>query len=281
MGNNLEVKKYERFHYTSINGLLGILENNTLRMCSYRTMNDPGELKWFVGTILESINRDKGSTETEFLNTVRSVLENEPTNAYMACFSSDKDLLSQWRAYADDGQGVAIGFNLSQSTFTNNRPYTEPTTNTDQSTGYFDVEYEVETPQDICKDFVELFKDFSKHVEEAPYTLIPWARLFAFNLMQRSVSLKHSAYKEEKECRLLSLAPMGLDKESFGSISNVKFKASSDKLTSYLDYKFPKNIITEIVLGPRSNIDQSELTLFLHKYGYENIIITQSSTPYS
>lgn len=29
---------------------------------------------------------------------------------YAACFSEEKDLLSQWRGYANNGAGVAIGF---------------------------------------------------------------------------------------------------------------------------------------------------------------------------
>ena len=28
------------------------------------------------------------------------------------CVSKDKDVLSQWRSYANDGQGVAIGFDV-------------------------------------------------------------------------------------------------------------------------------------------------------------------------
>lgn len=31
---------------------------------------------------------------------------------YAACFSGESDLLSQWCEYADNGKGVAIGFNL-------------------------------------------------------------------------------------------------------------------------------------------------------------------------
>lgn len=33
---------------------------------------------------------------------------------YICCFSGDGDLLSQWRAYADDGQGISVGFKKSQ-----------------------------------------------------------------------------------------------------------------------------------------------------------------------
>ena len=29
---------------------------------------------------------------------------------FVSCFSADGDVLSQWRAYADDGHGFAIGF---------------------------------------------------------------------------------------------------------------------------------------------------------------------------
>ena len=32
-------------------------------------------------------------------------------HTYFCCFSESSDLLSQWRAYGNDGQGVAIGFN--------------------------------------------------------------------------------------------------------------------------------------------------------------------------
>ena len=31
---------------------------------------------------------------------------------YVTCFSYQDDLLSQWRGYADDGRGAAIGFDL-------------------------------------------------------------------------------------------------------------------------------------------------------------------------
>ena len=33
---------------------------------------------------------------------------------YICCFSGDGDLLSQWRAYADDGRGISVGFKKSQ-----------------------------------------------------------------------------------------------------------------------------------------------------------------------
>ena len=32
-------------------------------------------------------------------------------SSYITCFSRNGDLLSQWRAYGDDGRGVSIGFN--------------------------------------------------------------------------------------------------------------------------------------------------------------------------
>ena len=32
--------------------------------------------------------------------------------AYIACFSESDDYLAQWRGYADNGRGVAIGFDV-------------------------------------------------------------------------------------------------------------------------------------------------------------------------
>lgn len=35
-------------------------------------------------------------------------------SVYISCFSKESDILSQWRAYADNGKGVSIGFDLEK-----------------------------------------------------------------------------------------------------------------------------------------------------------------------
>lgn len=38
----------------------------------------------------------------------------EDEHPYIACFSKEGDVLSQWRSYADDSRGVSIGFDLNK-----------------------------------------------------------------------------------------------------------------------------------------------------------------------
>lgn len=47
---------------------------------------------------------------------VNTILKREilDISRYICCFSENGDILSQWRAYADDGKGLAIGFNVKK-----------------------------------------------------------------------------------------------------------------------------------------------------------------------
>ncbi len=284
-GKNLdqtsEVDVYERFHYTDIHGLIGILESGTLRLCSYRTMNDSMELKWSIEHKLKALQSNSNTAfQHEFLNKIRDCLEVFPLHAYMTCFSSEKDLLSQWRAYGDDGKGVAIGFNLAETVFENKWPTYEPNVS-DLYAGYFDVRYDNEEHFGIPMDaYVSIFNDYSGIVEKEPLRMESVANAMAHTLVHNSVAYKHPAFKEEKECRILNLTYQANNHAFVGTTSDIKFKASGSKLTSYFEYKFQKGIVTEIVLGPKSEIDINELGLFLQKYGYEDIVITNSSASY-
>lgn len=47
---------------------------------------------------------------------INGILKNKEfdINRYICCFSKEGDILSQWRAYANDGRGISIGFNLKK-----------------------------------------------------------------------------------------------------------------------------------------------------------------------
>ncbi len=48
---------------------------------------------------------------SHILNDVKCILPKQPI--HIACFSAEQDYLGQWRAYGDDGKGVAIGFDIN------------------------------------------------------------------------------------------------------------------------------------------------------------------------
>lgn len=272
---------FERFHYTDIYGLLGILGSSTLRMCSYRTMNDSMELKWSIRKKLNAIQKEVNDPILyDFLAEIENSLKSVPLHAYMTCFSSEKDLLSQWRAYGDDGKGVAIGFNLEATHFDHRPPRIDPS-ETDMLAGYFDVLYDSESLQVGINAYIELFNEYIGILKQTPSMKKKFADQIATYLLQDSVAHKNPAFKEEKECRIINITYQNYNGDFIGTTSGIEFKASGKKLTSYFEYKFPKNIVTEIVLGPKAEIDEKELYLFLEKNGYgDHIMITHSSASY-
>lgn len=77
-------------------------------------MNDKKEYKFGVEQVIkviEKLKTEKFSDEilNNFEDNIDTFYESE---RYVTCFSKEGDLLSQWRAYANQGKGIAIGFDL-------------------------------------------------------------------------------------------------------------------------------------------------------------------------
>ena len=115
------------YHYCSLESLNSILNHRSLRLTNILKSNDSMEISWIcryydgefenayknASDLLKekiSLERFKGYMRLftdEFFNE-----NNADFRYYVTCFSYQDDLLSQWRGYADDGRGAAIGFDL-------------------------------------------------------------------------------------------------------------------------------------------------------------------------
>lgn len=103
------------YHYTSLEGLAGILRLHRLRATDVAYMNDSLELQLassLIAASLDDAGRSASAIQRELLR--RSRLDAKPTDLsrsfYVTCFCDDGDLLSQWRAYGANGGGYALGF---------------------------------------------------------------------------------------------------------------------------------------------------------------------------
>lgn len=131
-------------------------------------------------------------------------------------------------------------------------------------------------------------------------------------IIYNAVLYKNPGFNEEKEWRLvfdpfrrirrISKLNDYLDrmcetfvrrKQEGGFIQNaLSFKPIGETIISYidLDFKQVKNeLIKEIIIGPKANIDDNDLRLFLYSNGYEvsscglslpNVVIRKSSSTY-
>lgn len=99
------------YHYCTTSTLLNIVENKSVWLSSLSSSNDTQEGRW-LSTILGDVARKHGISERQSLE-LHSMFrfQEDQMDALGLCLSSRGDMLSQWRGYANDAAGVAIGFN--------------------------------------------------------------------------------------------------------------------------------------------------------------------------
>ncbi len=98
------------YHYCSTPVGLAILQTRTFRLSALSAANDSLEGR-VLGRVFTRM-LDETNLPTEVVDVVSVIVEGyaDSTEGFALCLSERGDLLSQWRAYAQDGSGVALGF---------------------------------------------------------------------------------------------------------------------------------------------------------------------------
>ena len=107
------------YHYCSVETFYHIISNHTLRLSDIEKSNDFMEKKWATRQCLSYIEQNIRSPyypcsvnperAAALLEEMKLQFAEYNTMILAACFSSRRDLLSQWRGYGDNGYGVCIG----------------------------------------------------------------------------------------------------------------------------------------------------------------------------
>lgn len=109
------------YHYTSAEGLLGILRSGTVHAADCRSLSDPseGEYVWelFDDVLRARLRKPYNENETRFLSHLTELHSyGQPTRQavrdtrlFVSSFSTKPDDIGQWRMYAADGMGFSIG----------------------------------------------------------------------------------------------------------------------------------------------------------------------------
>lgn len=120
------------YHYCSVETFMSIIENRSIRLSDLNKTNDYMEKKWANNLITEVLKEqlkkfgialdleknymynEKSENHLQYYkNTLKDELYDQNL-ILISCFSNQEDKLSQWRAYGQDGTGVAIGFNYNK-----------------------------------------------------------------------------------------------------------------------------------------------------------------------
>lgn len=314
---------YIVYHYCSLESFLSIMNNSTIRLTNISKSNDRAEIQYcfdvfektlrdscieFSRKYVDNTEIKRHFREIDYDSLVARAVINDSLIYYVACFSAEPDLLSQWRGYANDGKGVAIGF--YSKNFMNAQDL--------KNVKYNKITYDMHTVKielhDKTIQKLKMVHD-KAGVSASPFSYYDTAiNDIISEMVYKAIFYKNPAFSEESEWRLV-FYPFGnirnllIDHKSKDMSSNqlfydrmhepieyekdyhglnrgkLQFKCTDDKIISYVDMNFASIkdlMLAEIVVGPKSNIDDKDLRLFLLSNGYDlsKINIRKSSATY-
>ncbi len=204
------------YHYTTPDGLKGILESRSLRCGHAFYFNDPNEINYGTGLILEVLDTIRASESRpeiqEFLDKLKLqvgvTFKTYGFNPFMACFCKSDKLLSQWKSYATGGMGYCIGFKFSDVT---RLAKDLEDLSTARQPVLRRVIYQEEEQRELISRYINMVVEGAKisldsgtHRRARWEDVVPVMAIQAVNhLIDMIVSFKHHEYKEENEWRMV------------------------------------------------------------------------------
>lgn len=258
------------YHYTTLNGLLGIVRSSSLWASDVRYMNDSAELKHSADLIRLEVQERivRGQGKADLLGQFTDWITHRITNGHMlfgASFRSHGNLLSQWRGYSSHGKGVSLGFSADYILQCAQK----------QQLQIGKCIYEPVFQRKLISQVVDAVEI---HVQKHIGSSASRQQLSAIyqgvfenieiDLLRIAAILKHPSFREEKEWRIVS--PVYTDYSN----SPVLFREANAMLVPYMEFDLQLEAgrplqLDHIYLGPTSNINISmnSLKMFLAQNG--------------
>lgn len=246
------------YQYTDATGLRGILDSGKIWLSDIFYMNDPSELRHGIGLGVDELR--KAAATTPLLGLFASTFDEfretglEKIGTFMiACFSGTSEDLGQWRAYADNGAGFALGFDSAML----DTAFMEDSDSANCGPSTFRITYNDAKLIGILSTLVQSVVPV---VTTAAGAGLSGAQMHAF-LVQMSIALsndfvsasilfKHPAYHSEDEIRYL---------RAYGTnrtIQNLKHRIKPMSLIRYTEFDWKTKAsaaLREIVIGPAAD----------------------------
>ena len=284
------------FHYCTNETFVSIITNKSIRLSALSLSNDSMEGKLSIELLCEIARKD-GFHEYQIprLRSLVNIAE-RAVDGLGLCLSENGDLLSQWRAYSNDGAGVSIGF--SRDHFEETSVELKGKIISEGGGPAYSLERIIYDKTKQREKISPIYDKIKKYIDEGAF-LIPGiasileptvdkgiddrirkARMhvgFAgMELISDLFLLKIDAFSEEREWRLISYTSKdGGDECSFASKNNriIPFREYS------LDtIKSPP--IAQIIKGPKNITPDYVIKKMLSQHGFDDVEILQSKATY-
>lgn len=271
------------YHYCSADTFLAICQNKNLRFSDANMLNDYEEGRWgysrFEDAASRLINDDRFDIDEDFCRNVDNIISEMQFHSHpvICSLSKSPDVLSQWRNYADNGRGFAVGFSGKAL---KRMPVT-----------ILDVEYDTGKQVDeICAALLtinEIYKNGNNRSEFFENCSLLAANLYAY---------KNKLFSEENEIRLIHLLSVKKDGERSYLIDDggesdgksvpgveVKYRINSGAIVAYIDISLTmplESVIKSVWLGPKNDNGPGNIFYPLNHNGFSGFDVNKSKASY-
>jgi hypothetical protein len=266
-------EKLVLYHYTTTEGMKGIIDTRSLWNSDVNYLNDPLELKYGRGiifNILDSYSKKENDEGIKrLLNRLKDITGIQNLyNTYITCFSKYNNLLSQWERYAAKGYGYNLGFHFSSDSFSRSKTWynIEELSEHDFLPCLRKVTYQIDEQYEIVEKFINTIIDGSKrYLNGGNYIDKAWDAIASIKaadiLLELMYSFKSPSFSEEYEWRLVYM----IDKKYKPLIRN--HRVNNNIIKPYLDmfiyegkngiYNFPLHSIKFGPMLPKETTEKS------------------------
>lgn len=273
----------EIYHYTSAEGLQGIMQTGELWFTRWDYLNDSSEFK-YIHEIIEN-NAKIYKQDKDFVRLIDSINKqivglkesrywnDERTDIYFASFSEHSDALNMWSRYTKSSStlGYSLGFE-SKGLFTNRK----------LDLAASRIIYDIDEQNEITQKMLELLYRMYQNIQSSDILKRDESYIMGTSiddvLSEIGYIFKHPAYSDEKEIRLaLRHHPYDDQYEKL----NKHTRISNGYFIPYIPLNFEKQLLTSVTISPALNPDiaMRGVATARNLYGY-SFSINSSSIPY-
>ncbi len=279
------------FHYTSPEGLIGIITNSELWFSRYDCLNDASEGKYIELVYERALKAIENEYDRNFINLIRdikpdknrffklkgsSVTKTKNSESYyvaavntmpfICCFSLSDDSLPMWNYYSKYGrcEGYNIGFSVEKLKEIKNLEVIR-------------CIYKEEEQVEVLKIRIsEAYDNYSTYGNQIGFI----KQQLAMALATLSMQFKYKAYEHEDEVRLIYWRP---DKSEIidEKGEDLFYRQTNGIIIPYVKKHIVlKDVVNRIKIGPLIKADAAEVTVrdMLKEKGIEPFI-SQSDIP--
>ena len=266
------------FHYTSGEGLNGILKNKKIWFSHTKFLNDEQERRYTYKILIDEINKmpksDFNESLIKYYDENSDAKNNVNTNYfeheyYLACFSNNKDSLSLWNYYTKNENSVGFNIEFDKDALIS-------ALNLSPMDVHGQVIYEEKEQRKLIKNILikynEEFKKIDKNnISAIANICVDISLLISFY----SLFFKHPAFKHEEEYRI------AIGKNKIYNNHKCLFRAYKNLFIPYFEREFPSSSIKSITISPtqKQKITKESLNLMLNEMNYNGVKIINSDIP--